>query len=315
MTSAENEEEAIAILVEDTANQDCSKEEEEKLQYETVEEGTEEVNEEFETEDLWEEASIDDTASSYYGNEEDESMNSVLKIEKINRKRSRDELVEEHITVEEYFEVYETGPSGEDTTLDEEQIECNLCLVKVLQSQFDYHVELMHVDDLKCDKCEEVFQSKILLRRHDIDNHYKGTTKRGTKNRRRVYFCGLCDKEYEYKKYLDDHVRSFHKKERNRQCPICHRCFYHRDIKKHIEHVHGEKRISCKVCGKLYTCLENLKLHMRYHEDPKFICNVGNCGKKFHQKILWEHHKLKHSTEKPIVCNECGNFFYTVRGN
>ena len=108
--------EAIAILVDEEtpASQDCK--EEEKIQYEIVEE----ESEEYETEDLWEEASIDEQInddSSNYCYEEVES--SVLKIEKVNRKRSRDEL--------EYFEVYESAAaSGEESILDEEQVECDL---------------------------------------------------------------------------------------------------------------------------------------------------------------------------------------------
>lgn len=88
----------------------------------------------------------------------------------------------------------------------------------------------------------------------------------------------------------------------------------YRDIKKHIEHVHGERKVTCKICGKLYTCLENLKLHMRYHDEPKYMCEIQNCGKRFHQKILLEHHMLKHSEKKPIECPECKNLFYTTRG-
>lgn len=321
-----SDEEALAIIVEEEIP---ASSQEEKVHYEIIEE---ECEEEYETMNLWEEyTAIDedeaqddnDTTSSYFINEDDdESSNvesSVLKIEKIGkirkvdgkRKRCRDDMESNTFDAE----VYENpAPSGEDT-IDEEQIECNLCGIEILQSYFDYHVELMHVEDIKCEKCEKVFQSKILFKKHKVENHNFVDSKAGQKIKRKIHFCGLCDKEYEYKKYLDDHVRSFHRKERNRQCPICLRCFYHRDIKKHIDHVHGEKRISCKICGKMYTCLENLKLHMRYHEDPKYSCNVGCCNKKFHQKILWEHHMLKHSTEKPIECNECGNFFYTVRGN
>lgn len=80
-----------------------------------------------------------------------------------------------------------------------------------------------------------------------------------------------------------------------------------------MEHVHGEKNISCELCGKKYTCIENLRLHMRYHNEPKFKCQHQGCGKKFHQKILLEHHELKHSAEKPFSCENCTQIFFSLR--
>lgn len=89
--------------------------------------------------------------------------------------------------------------------------------------------------------------------------------------------------------------------------------FYHRDLKKHIEHVHGDKNIACEICGKLYTCVENLRLHLRYHQPPSYICSQQGCGKKFHQKVLWEHHEKKHTDFKPFNCDVCNSSFYSVR--
>jgi KRAB domain-containing zinc finger protein len=77
--------------------------------------------------------------------------------------------------------------------------------------------------------------------------------------------------------------------------------------------VHGEKNVSCETCGKLYTCVENLRLHMRYHLPPLFECSYPDCGKKFHQKVLWEHHERKHKAEKPVSCEQCGASFYSLR--
>jgi uncharacterized Zn-finger protein len=300
-----------------------------KLQYEIVEADADEIiNEDLLWEETIEESSdineesvdINDESAYIYSEEESQSTTSVLKIEKIegnqtSLKRSRDEMELDQGESNEYYEenLEEYEISKDESSLDEEVVECELCRIQVLQSQVELHAEIMH-KDFVCEKCNTTFPSKILFKIHNNETHSALVGIKGHKSRRKYHFCGLCDKEYEYKKHLEDHVRSFHKKERNRQCNVCLKWFYHRDIKKHIEHVHGEKKVSCNVCGKRYTCLENLKLHMRYHDEPKYICELPECGKKFHQKILWEHHMLKHSSDKPVECSQCGGSFYTVRG-
>lgn len=43
------------------------------------------------------------------------------------------------------------------------------------------------------------------------------------------------------------------------------------------------------------------------------MCQQPNCGKKFHQKILYEHHLVKHKDERTVSCNDCDKTFFTVR--
>lgn len=167
-----------------------------------------------------------------------DKSDSILKIEKIN-----DEFLGEN----------------------KEEVECEVCQISVGMDFIEQHINIMHGDDIKCEKCNQIFQSKISLRRHLHEFHRSAEGKQ-TKSKKKINYCPLCSKEYDYKKQLQDHLRSFHQKVRNSECPLCQKKFYHRDLKKHIENVHGEKRIECDVCGKMYTCVENLKLHKRYHE-------------------------------------------------
>lgn len=80
-------------------------------------------------------------------------------------------------------------------------------------------------------------------------------------------------------------------------------------------HIIGEKNISCATCGKKYTCIENLRLHQRYHLPPAYVCSYPDCNKKFHQKVLWEHHEKKHTDVKPYNCEQenCQQSFYSLR--
>lgn len=219
-----------------------------------------------------------------------------------------------------------------------------MCGISVPKIHLVEHINVMH-QAFSCSQCDGKFQSKISLKRHTIEAHSKFKPKKR-------HFCPLCSKDYDYRKQLEDHIRSFHDKERNAQCHICHKsknfsyrklniefiyfdflAFYHRDLKKHIgenseklwhhqpltdlfafsEHVHGDKNISCETCGKLFTCIENLRLHMRYHLPPSYACTYAGCNKKFHQKVLWEHHEKKHSDVKPFICETCNSAYYSLR--
>lgn len=181
---------------------------------------------------LWDETAddnsdINDEANTYVFSEEESTAsasNSQLKIEKVsggNVPKSPEMEIE---PTEETYEEYDG--SQVESSLDQENVECNLCNIQVLQTHFDLHCEVMHIDE-RCEKCDKIFPSKILLKRHTRDSHSLINLK-GQRIKRKVHLCSLCDKEYDYKKHLDDHIRSFHKKERNRQCPICNRWFYHR---------------------------------------------------------------------------------------
>lgn len=220
-------------------------------------------------EEIEEEPDEYDESEIIYDENESQIADSVLKIEKIEENEDDTEYIVN------YFNDSEMN-DDQSISMTESPIEseiCETCDMEVLKSHFKEHVELMHGDDNDCNKCHIKFNSKILLRKHINEEHTTDSKNRKTK--RKLQYCPLCSKEYDYKKQLMDHIRSFHKKERNTQCTICKRKFYHRDLKKHMQHVHGEKKISCEVCGKMYTCIENLKLHLKYHSVSYFMSHFA----------------------------------------
>lgn len=98
------------------------------------------------------------------------------------------------------------------------RVSCDVCGIEVPKVHLSEHVLVMH-NNYNCSKCDESFESKILLRRHTIEVHGSEKSYRSKKR----HFCPLCSKDYDYRKQLDDHIRSFHDKERNAQCQICHK--------------------------------------------------------------------------------------------
>lgn len=99
------------------------------------------------------------------------------------------------------------------------RISCDLCGIEVAKNHLIEHRRVMH-KTFFCAHCNKKFQSKISLKRHEAESHVGEKISR-SKTR---HFCPLCPKDYDYKKQLEDHIRSFHDKERNSQCQICDKC-------------------------------------------------------------------------------------------
>ena len=78
-------------------------------------------------------------------------------------------------------------------------------------------------------------------------------------------------------------------------------------LKDHINNNHGIKQeIPCTQCSKIFHSNRNLKAHLIYHEEPKFICR--HCGKKFYlSNKLKEHLKTHEGAEHS--CNLCSRSF------
>ncbi len=69
-----------------------------------------------------------------------------------------------------------------------------------------------------------------------------------------VYKCGDCDKDYEKKEYLQQHIRLKHPRSvKSVQCVKCDKYFVTKySLNKHLYNAHPSKLHSCSFCGSIF---------------------------------------------------------------
>lgn len=65
-----------------------------------------------------------------------------------------------------------------------------------------------------------------------------------------------------------------------------------------------------EFCGKQFSCLNNLRTHLYYHSEPKFICDYEGCDKKFFMRKLLKAHINVHRGQKDFACSYCEKSYF-----
>ena len=139
------------------------------------------------------------------------------------------------------------------------------------------------------------------------------------------FMCEQCDIHFLLKRYLDDHLRYSHGTNKF-ECHECDRMFkYSYDLKRHVRSKHNdandhdkyqplgpilEKKLTCKICSKVFRRKDLLKKHEHTHNDLKKMHTCNQCEKTFSRKDnMKDHIRSVNYKERPFKCNACQKTF------
>ena len=163
---------------------------------------------------------------------------------------------------------------------------------------------------IKCEICEKVFKTKILLENHfETDNaeyvncnNFAKTIENET------------DNEKERPEDFDLHLDEEEKYGSEHKCETCGKLFSSiQMLKKHIYTVHeGQKDHKCDSCDKTFKTLHILEKHLHTIHDGYKDYKCESCGKSFSQLVhLQTHIMITHDGSKGQKCDVCSKSFFT----
>lgn len=163
----------------------------------------------------------------------------------------------------------------------------------------------------ECDRCGRSFSQRANLHRH-----YQGHI--GEK----PHPCHVCMRAFVHKVQLSEHMAQEHAgaavSGKRFSCRICHQAFAERGhLRQHAVKTHPElhreavgaiseadRTHVCDTCGRGYTTLGALRMHMRIHTGDVLACSF--CDKTYVNRALLEQHLRTHTREKAFECRQCG---------
>ena len=160
-----------------------------------------------------------------------------------------------------------------------------------------------------CQNCEEVFVSKLALKRHakkvhcddikkfdctecsavvtDLKTHMKS-------HQEKKFICEKCDKRYRTKFDLKTHMKAVHLKVLD-TCPHCGR--QTANLNKHIYGNHTNE-FACSICGKLFARATQLNYHMKAHERGTIVEKAGPDVQKERKRLSNQKYLEKRKVRK-----------------
>lgn len=199
---------------------------------------------------------------------------------------------------QQYFDkCCEFLPESED---DIPQARCYLCFI-CYKNDIDLRLHMIKSHEAsewpyKCRDCKERFRDNNEYELHKHLPHYE-----------EIFTCCTCNKKFVryslYQKHLDLHKRIEITETGKYPCTICAKEFKTRNELHSHKVFHGERKLKCPQCPKLFFKNTTLKFHLKRHrKELDVICEV--CGKGFIHQAYLKTHMAKH-TGATVTCNIC----------
>ena len=176
---------------------------------------------------------------------------------------------------------------------------CHVC-GKIFDQRNNYHKHMrthLNVRKFQCDRCFATFKSSGALHTHRW---------RHSSFIRDGFRCSVCDKIFNRKKYLDNHMRIHIPENQERvQCRTCGAHVRKMNFKVHLQRHSVENRYACSVCYKRFALLSELNSHYNIHTgDTHYECEI--CDYKTYHKHNLSAHMVIHSLEtQKHTCSKC----------
>lgn len=122
----------------------------------------------------------------------------------------------------------------------------------------------------------------------------------------RPYKCKFCDKSFTQNTILKTHMTLHTGK--TVKCPDCDKKFSRASylILHRREHT-GEKPYACELCPNRYRQKSHLDRHVDTHMGVRHKCE--ECGKEYTKMWSLKMHMFSHGVKKPFECDQCGQAF------
>ncbi|XP_015598030.1 zinc finger protein 585A [Cephus cinctus] len=191
---------------------------------------------------------------------------------------------------------------------------CELC-GNAFRSRFHLNEHMNQHNGNKpygCEQCGKAFYKRIQLRQHKLSH---GLNK---------FACPICGVTFNRRGNMNTHFKRHSTQDGVYTCSVCeHRCKSMSDLKIHRKE-HSEEDImesvkkkaidktvwQCRICARVFLKRTIWLNHERSHTGEKVSVECDECGKKLASKSSLTYHKKSiHSSERPHMCQFCGDSF------
>ena len=139
--------------------------------------------------------------------------------------------------------------------------------------------------DRKCDICQTIFNSKLILEKH-LKTHLKPSNAFRIK-KKPLLTCKYCNKTFIRKDGLKVHIDNVHEQTKSYKCKFCEKIF--NKSASHSNHVrtkHSTTKlkkpdpVKCEICEKSFNNKHVLEYHIKTVHEGSEKCECNTCGKK-----------------------------------